>query len=460
MVALSDTHELSKRWFPIEKEHPEFIRLMQSTARFDVIAAGRRSFKSELMKRRGVLRCLSHPRPDARFGFCAPTHPQAKAIFWNDLKQLIPDWALKGEPHESDRRIDIHPQKEIRVFGLEKAQRLEGVIWDELNIDEIEDCKPDMWEAHIVPALDNHDRPGRANVWGVPEGKRLLYKLWTLGKEGDPEYASYYWKSSEVLPAEIIEKRRAQMDPVIFRREYEASFEEFSDLAYYNFDRRKHCEANGRPVSLTYSPVEPLEFCFDFNRKPGVAAVCQLQPRELYDDAGVSLPETVSDTFDAFIGEVHIDYDSTTPKVCRKLCEDWGHHQGWVDIYGDATGGAGGSAKVEGSDWALVEKYLRPTFGDRLRMRVPEANPREKLRVNAMNSRLMTADEVTHVVVDPVKCRHLALDFEGVGTIPGSAGEIDKKTNENLTHLTDAVSYRAFARYPEGSGYGVRREAI
>jgi hypothetical protein len=119
-----------------------------------------------------------------------------------------------------------------------------------------------------------------------------------------------------------------------------------------------------------------------------------------------------------------------------------------VLCYGDATGGASGPAKVSGSDWDLIKNALRPVFGDRLRMRVDKANPRERVRVNAVNSRLMGADGTVKLRIDRSKAPNLVKDFEGVRLLSGGAGDIDKKVDSKLTHMTDAIGYYIVKRHP------------
>jgi hypothetical protein len=77
----------------------------------------------------------------------------------------------------------------------------------------------------------------------------------------------------------------------------------------------------------------PLMLCFDFNVSPGVAVACQEH------DDGTHV-----------VGEVFIPRNSNTPMVCRKLLSLYGERQrAPIEVYGDASGGAGGSAKVAGS---------------------------------------------------------------------------------------------------------------
>ena len=120
--------------------------------------------------------------------------------------------------------------------------------------------------------------------------------------------------------------------------------------------------------------------------------------------------------------------------------------------YGDSTGGADGTAEVKGSDWDLIKEKLTPYFGNRLFFNVPLKNPRERQRVNAVNSRLLSYKGDVHLVVDG-NCRYLIKDLEGVRVIEGSAGEIDKKSDPKLTHLSDALGYYIHKEFPVGRFY-------
>ena len=56
-------------------------------------------------------------------------------------------------------------------------------------------------------------------------------------------------------------------------------------------------------------------------------------------------------------------------------------------------------------------------------------------------------------MVDPSKAPKTVKDFEGVTLIEGGSGEIDKKTNPELTHLTDAYGYRTWYEHPVKKQY-------
>jgi len=393
-------------------------------------------------KREPILRALEDFRyADLLYVFCAPTRDQAKRIFWTDLKALVPPWAT-GRIRETDLTLEMPWGTQLVVVGMDRPERIEGVSVDFAAVDEFANMKPEAWYAHLRPALSTPGRLGSANLFGVPEGRNHWYELVEKARTLE-DWESFWWPSSDILDATEIEAAKRDLDPRTFRQEYEGSFETFSGRAYYAFQRETH-----GAIKLDHWPTAPLIFCFDFNVSPGVAVVCQEQSRAWYQERGRELPANVEDHFTAIIGEVWIRDGSTTPMVCRALAENWkNEHTGEIHIYGDVTGGARGSAKTEGTDWQIIRQELRQSFGDRIRDRVPRSNPREKDRVNAVNCRLLNTQQKIRMLVDPWKAPYVVKDLEGVCVVEGSAGELDK-SDQWLTHVTDALGYYIHERYP------------
>jgi hypothetical protein len=54
----------------------------------------------------------------------------------------------------------------------------------------------------------------------------------------------------------------------------------------------------------------------------------------------------------------------------------------------------------------------------------------------------------SHLMIDGDKAPNVIKDFEGVRILEGSAGEIDKKTDKRITHLTDGIGYYIAYKYP------------
>jgi hypothetical protein len=255
----------------------------------------------------------------------------------------------------------------------------------------------------------------------------------------------FTWPSADILPAEEIEAARRELDLLSFQQEYEASFVNFTGRAYYEFDTIKHC------AELKYDPMQPLIVTFDFNVAPGTASIIQEQilPGQYERDknGAAMLDRPITGT--GIIGEVHIPNNSNTPAVCNRIIADWGNHQGAVYVYGDATGGSSGTAKVAGSDWDLIEIALFGHFGSaRVHLQNARANPRERARVNAMNTRIMNGSKEIHLMVDPAACPNIVKDFNGVVLLEGGSGEIDKKKTPKLTHLSDGIGYYVEKEFP------------
>lgn len=439
---------LPRRWSSL-RPHPAGEAYTTSPHRFNTVPAGRRSGKTERAKRKIVMRALSASFDwEPRYFAGAPTRDQAKRIFWKDLKAMVPPDMLAGKPSESDLMIPMVNGSEIWVVGMDKPARIEGSPWDGGVLDEYGNMRPGAWGENIRPALA--DRMGWCDFIGVPEGRNHYYDLDRAAKaqmqeKGEAsEWGSFTWFSADILPASEIEAARADLDERTFKQEFEASFINFEGMAYYPFNEREHT------ASLTYDPRATLAFCFDFNVEPGVAAVCQEQKlpgQYRRNSKGVQLLDMpIIGT--GVIGEVWIPQNSNTVAVCAKLIKDWGGHQGRIVCYGDSSGGARGSAKVEGSDWELIKRELRAHFRDRISVMVKTANPRERARINAVNTRLKRANGEIWMMVDSAKAPNVVKDFEGVTLLKGGSGEIDKKASPKLTHLTDAIGYRVEYDFP------------
>jgi hypothetical protein len=401
----------------------------ESGARFRVLASGRRFGKTYLAIYELLFRAA---RVNQVVWYVAPSYRQAKQISWKMLKEAIAALQWKAKYNESDLSCYlISSGSTIALRGAENYDSLRGVGINLLVMDEAADIKQEAWTEVLRPTLS--DTGGKAFFIGTPKGRNWFYDLYMHGKDNVPGWESWQFTTVEGgnVPPEEVEAARRDLDELTFAQEYLASFVNFEGRAYYPFSHETHCNP------LVYDPLKALALCFDFNVEPGVCAIAQEQ----------NLQNGIEGT--GIIGEVHIPRNSNTPAVCRKIIADWGKHQGRVICYGDATGGARGTAQVQGSDWDLIRQELKPVFGERLAFHVKSANPRERARVNAVNSRLKSTSGDVRLMVDSKKAPHVVRDFEGVQLLKGGSGEIDKKATPELTHITDAIGYYVEYCYPQ-----------
>lgn len=381
-------HNWTRRWVDL-RSHAEQLRLWLDETRFKLVPAGRRSGKSELAKRRlaeHLCRATWHGQP-GRYFAAAPTRDQAKRIFWDDLKALIPpQWTRSISEH--DLRIVTKSHTQIWVQGLDAPARIEGTPWDGCVIDELANCKPGIWDAHVRPSLA--DRKGWAWLIGVPDmdspGQAEYEQLVLLAASGsDAEWACFTWPSADILPPEEVESARRRMDPRIFEQEYLGRFIIARGRAFSDFDLTLHV----RPIA--YDAALPICWSLDFNIDPMCSGVIQHHLGQVRVIDELTLPDTATDAAcDAFLE--------------RAAKQGWGLRQ--LAIYGDATGSARDSTSGV-SDWYLVQNrlaHLQPRF------RVPRANPPVKDSINALRARLRSANGQASLIIDP-RCTRLIQDL-------------------------------------------------
>jgi len=455
---------MTPRWYPL-MPHPVQVAMILSLARIKVAVAGRRSGKTERMKRQGVIGATGRqPFPDMRYFLAAPTRDQAKDLFWGDLKAMIAPWMHARRPSETELSVGLWNGATIRVVGMDRPERIEGKYIDWWGGDEIGKMKATAWPYSVRPGLDTPGRPGRAWMIGKPVGRNHWWEIWNyaLSEESGPDWAGFRWTSEEVQSPESIAAAKRDMGTREYAQEYLAQFLTQEGRVYYGFDREVHCAE-----PLHYDPDLDLILCFDFNRKPGVAAIVQEQvyagTRLHREGQDVGRDACVAPNITAVVDEVFVKADCTTRTVCEEIIRRWGpegrNHQNRVLCYGDSTGGAAGSQAVAGSNWQIVMDTLKTTWAGRVFPRYPAANPKVVARVNATNKRFLDAMGIVRVLVDGGACPNLVRDLEEVTWLPGT-NEIDKPSRGQeglLTHISDAIGYYIAHRYPaQGSQRAVR----
>jgi len=432
-------------WRPF-RHHAEQDRLWSSAARFRVVAAGRRSGKTELAKRHLVARALEFSaQPDGWFTAGAPTRDQARMIFWEDLKAKIPE-AFVRRVWESTLTIRLVNGVDVQVIGYDRPYRAEGRAMDGALLDEYADMRPEVWARSVRPALSTPGRPGWAWLFGKPRGRNHFWRLAQFASDPSNagDWAYFHWSAEDILEQGEVEALRRELDPLSYDQEVRASFVTFAGRVYYAFEREAHARE-----ALPYNPDGELILCFDFNVDPGVTVIAQEQRFREEPKARADRPE-VADEITAVIGEVWIPHDSNTAAVCRKLIADWGAHRGPVVCRGDPAGGARSTKLEAGNDWTIIREVLSGAFGERLRLDVARRAPLQRVRVNAMNARLRAADGKVRCLVDPRRAPHVIDDLEGVVVKEGTDGEILKRPGSPLSHVSDALSYHVERAHPVG----------
>jgi hypothetical protein len=395
--------------------------IIQDPARFRVAVCGRRFGKTTLEKAEATKE-FGTP---GRVWYVAPTYDMARDLMWEPLKAIVPaSWV--ASTNETRMELTTLWGCQFACKSADNPDRLRGRGIRRLLCDEFQDWKDakTTWEEVLLPTLLDSD--GGALIVGTPKPGSYLYDLFQKGTLGHAGWKAWQYRTIDAphisgSPSRLalLEQLREQMDPRSFRQEFEASFEALAGRVYYAFHRQKHVA----PVTL--DPSLPVAVTFDFNIDPATAIIGQAH------GPNVRVWREVRIT--------HAGGEATRATAARAaaLLQEAGY-RGEVRVYGDATGKAG---KTTGpSDHAV----LREVF-PRCTWRIPAGQPHVRDRIAAVNSRCETATGESHLMVDP-SCTGLIADLEQVTFAEN--GEIDKRSNPALTHLSDAFGYWIVRDFP------------
>jgi hypothetical protein len=430
------------RWYPL-KDHPVQLSLLGAVdrgVRFPIVPAGRRSGKTERLKRFVAKQAMKND--NERYFLGAPTYNQAKKIFWDDMKALTLSCTHIKKPGESDLKIYMPNGTEIHILGLDQPQRIEGVEWTGGGIDEIADIKAEALEANIMPALNtvNPTRPDyRAWCWfiGVPEGFNHYYEMSEYarihGRGSNPEdplydadYEFFTWWSEDILPPDVIASAKRTMSPRQYRQEYQASFETATGRIYEDYDGRPGCR---NYTDARIKPHEALFWMHDQNFTPLSSAIAVVRDNKPY-----------------LVDEIVLE-SAVSRQAAEEFVEKFKDHKNkLVYIYGDPAGRAG-EKHGHKSDYDDIETVLRREHW-RFERRVRPAHPAIKDRQNSVRAKILNAAGETSLYVNPVTAPWCHKGLSTVQLQEGSSFQEDQKNP--YQHITTAIGYFIDVHWPAG----------
>ena len=193
--------------------------------RYALTIAHRRAGKTVARINRLVRAAVECQLQDPRFGYLAPSFVMAKDIAWLYLKRYAPQ--LPGlKINESELAVVIpHNNATIRLYGAENAQRMNGIYFDGICIDEAQLIPKSVLGEIIMPCLA--DRKGWLDITGKPRGwQNMLGELYKLALN-DPDWFVQVLKASEtgILDDDELKAQHKLMSDDEYEQEFECSFE-------------------------------------------------------------------------------------------------------------------------------------------------------------------------------------------------------------------------------------------
>lgn len=409
------------RWYQLT-EHPVQRALVDDDIRFKVVPAGRRSGKTERVKRMLVRECL---QTVGQYFAAAPTRDQAKRIFWNDLKLLSFAPILPVKPSESELIIRYPNGSTLTLVGLDQPQRMEGVCWTGGAIDEIADVKETAWAENISPALDtfNPERP-EYRAWcillGVPDGLNHYYDLAEYARtSNDPDWKLYSWPSSDILPPDVIEAAKRRMSKRQYAQEYEAAFNNATGRIYEDYGKHNW-------TATRIERHEQLCWMHDFNYTPLSSAVGVIRNGDIYLLEEIVLTSAVAQ------------------QSAQEFVDRYRNHENKrVLIYGDPSGRAGEKHGHE-SDYTNIERVLRDN-GWSYHRRVQPSTRSIKDGQNAVRAKILNAMGETSLFVNPNTSPYVHKSL-ATGTLKKGSTFMEEETE--YQHIGTAVRYFVDTEFP------------
>ena len=385
-------------------------QVLLDSHRMKVFVAGRRSGKSFLSVAFLIREALAG---DNRLVFyVAPTIGQARAVAWGLMKEWLPSWYTKSW-NETRLTVVLGNGSQISLRSADNPDAMRGVGLDALVMDEIADMRPEVWYEVLRPACS--DRQARVMFVGTPKGlSSWAFDIYKRARdETDTEWTSFTCTTAEAgfVPEDELESAQKDLDPRVYRQEYEASFESPSGVVYPFFD-----EENIQPVE---DDGGRILVGMDFNVSPGMSAV---------------LGSRVIDELHIW-DEIFIP-GGTTFDMAEELSSKCDDRE--VVCYPDPSGNSRKTTSPVGvTDFTILKDHG-------FQVKAPRRAPLITDRVNLVNRLLCNAEGIRRLYVN-ARCNKL---IESLSTLGYKEGTSQPDKSSGLDHMSDAIGYLVCSEFP------------
>ena len=196
-------------------------QVIDSPARFRVLAAGRRFGKSYLASIEAVKFALREKR---QVVWCvSPIYSQTQKL-WRIILDLLP-YKLVRNINRSERALELINGSVIWFRSADNPDSLRGEGIHFLVVDEAAIIQREAWEQALRPALS--DTKGSALFISTPKSYNWFHEMFAKGQmPEETEIKSWQFPTaaSPFVDAEEIEKAKKSLPQIVFRQEYLAEF--------------------------------------------------------------------------------------------------------------------------------------------------------------------------------------------------------------------------------------------
>lgn len=365
--------------------------------------------------------------PKVNSGYFAPTYPQIRDIFYPTIDEVAFDWGLTAKVHESNKEVSLYAGRQFRGVilcrSMDKPANIVGFKIGKALVDEIDIMKQKQaetaWRKIIARMRYNVDGlPNSIDITTTPEGFKFVYQRFVKALRDKPNLRGMYgmvqastFDNAANLPEDYIPSLLASYPPQLISAYLRGQFVNLaSGSVYPDFCREKN------HTNATMQENEPLHVGMDFNVLNMSAVIFVIRD---------GLPYAVDELVKV----------RDTPAMAKLLEDRYPGRS--VTVYPDASGKATKSVNASVSDLAILRQAG-------FAVRVNDANPAVKDRVNAVNAMILNGEGKRRLMVNTDRCPHLTENLEQ--QCYDDNGEPDKSSGDD--HLNDALGYFINQRYP------------
>ena len=346
-----------------------------------------------------------------------PTYSLAEEVFVQPFIELLEKCNI---PY--DYNIASHKFRtiygNIKIYVTNQANKIVGSNYTWAGVDELDIESFKNADIAVSKALGRLRGCEDAELFitTTPEGYSFCYDFLVTKASKDKVVVHGKTTDNPYLPKSYIQSLRDNYDENLLKAYLEGQFTNLQKGQTYNgFSRDKNIK------ECKYDRAKPIHIGWDFNILPQCCVVVQEQ---------LHSPNI------RVIDEIALDGDGSgdvlTERMCKTIKQKYPNTKYYA--YPDATG----AARHSSARYSDIEIIRRNGF----MVYVKHINPLVINRVNSMNNNLTKGN----MIIDP-KCKGLIRDLEQVVNKEGTR-DIDKTTNKELTHLSDALGYYVDFKYP------------
>lgn len=358
-----------------------------------------------------------------------PTKEMVRDVLLPVLDEFFDRHGIEHSYHKTYFNYTIKIKRNGLVFrytawlrSSDTPEALTGKTVTDIIIDEFDKKHPIEHQQKVWNECISRIRKadyGTCAIVTTPEGYKYTYELYKEPYMGIAKKGFYLIKAktyeNKFLPSDYVESLYSQYSAELVKQYIEGEFVNVTQgKVYYAYDRDINNTSRG------YRDDLPIILSVDFNVNPMHWVIIQNENGKDY---------VIDELFER---------NTTTRYMAEKIAAKYGKNKLYL-IYGDYYGNSNDTRSLT-TDYDIISSILPNNI------KSVKPNPAVVDRINAVNGRLKNSKGEHHLFVNSANCPMLTLDFEQV-VWDEKKREIDKKSNSDRTHGTDALGYYIEYKY-------------